>query len=87
MVISPHSIFASLLREQFQPAIFKRVDNDACDRPLRIRSADGRTDDVSFCIHRVGIHRLTRKAAPGTGAICEVSRHVFLYLPPEFGRD
>ena len=39
MVISPHSIFASLLREQFQPAIFKRVDNDACDHPLRIRSA------------------------------------------------
>ena len=38
-VIRPDSIFASLLREQFQPAIFKRVDSDSCDHPLRIRSA------------------------------------------------
>ena len=38
-VIRPHSIFASLLREQFQPAIFNRADSDACDHPLRIRSA------------------------------------------------
>ncbi len=38
-MISPDSIFASRLREQFQPAILNRTDSDACDHLLRIRSA------------------------------------------------
>jgi hypothetical protein len=35
-VDQPYSIFASLLREQFQPAIFKCIESDACDHPCAV---------------------------------------------------
>jgi hypothetical protein len=65
-VIKPHSIFASLLREQCQPAIFKRMKR--CLRPSFANSqlANRRAKDVLFPIylHVVGILRLNRKPAP-----------------------